>query len=199
MFVSETLKLKKCKITSPELYCDLSNISIEIGLGRERKTVVNLFYQEWTSGVTGDSSTAATEDRLKRQINYWKNLHNNYKDIVLMGDQNLCALTWNDDNFSPQLKPLANLVNEFIIEENHSQIVKTYTRSESYNGTISRSCVDHVMTDAPNKCTEPLVINGGDSDHLAVIFTKYSKNLLLYPLLRSAHIKTSRKKSFLMI
>ena len=63
----------------------------------------------------------------------------------------------------------------------HTQLVEDYTRSETYNGRMVRSCIDHVMTDSPTKCTKPIVIAGGDSDHLAVMFTKYTKNLILNP------------------
>ena len=58
VYVSDTLKIKQCKISAQ--FIDLPMVSLEIGVGRERKTIVNLFYREWTSGVTGDSSQAAT-------------------------------------------------------------------------------------------------------------------------------------------
>ena len=78
---------------------DLPNVTVEIGLGKEKKTLLNYFYREWTGGVTGDSSQASQIDRLKRQIGYWKTLHSQNRDVMCLGDANLCALTWNDNDY----------------------------------------------------------------------------------------------------
>lgn len=97
-----------------------------------------------------------------------------------MGDANLCALTWDDDNYN--LKSLANAVQEFLLEESFFQLVKQFTRSEVVRGNnISSSCIDHVYSNAPNKSNTPRVEAAGDSDHLAVIITKYSKELKTKP------------------
>ena len=40
---------------------DLPNVTIEISLGKEKKTILNYFYREWTGGVTGDSNIHKTE------------------------------------------------------------------------------------------------------------------------------------------
>ena len=38
---------------------DLPNITVEMGLGKEKKTLLNIFYREWTGGFSGDSSQAS--------------------------------------------------------------------------------------------------------------------------------------------
>ena len=53
-------------------YCDLPTISMEIGLGRERKTIINYFYREFTSGVSGLDDTQSQIERLSRQIRHWR-------------------------------------------------------------------------------------------------------------------------------
>ena len=160
---------------------DLPNISLEIGLGREKKTLLNIFYREWTGGVSGESSSASQIDRISRQINYWQSLYSQNRDVVCMGDANLCALSWNSSDFDASNKVLANYVQEHLLEESSHQIVKNYTRSETTRSGISRSCLDHVYTNVPSKCDTPSVKSAGDSDHLALIFNKFSKELQTRP------------------
>ena len=92
-----------------------------------------------------------------------------------MGDANLCALAWHDNDYEASKKVLANWVQEHLLEESSYQIVEDFTRSEMTRNGISKSCIDHVYTNAPGKCDKPLVVAAGDSDHLAVIVNKHSK------------------------
>ena len=105
-----------------------------------------------------------------------------------MGDANLCALTWDDQNYDKS--NLASMVQDFLLEESFFQLIKQYTRSEKVRGgTVSRSCLDHVYTNAPGKCDTPKVESAGDSDHLAVIFNKYSSEVKIKP-------QTIQKRSY---
>ena len=58
-YVSEDLHYKR----QSETIRDLPNITIEIGLGREKKTIVNIFYREWTNGISGLSSHVSQVER----------------------------------------------------------------------------------------------------------------------------------------
>ena len=68
---------------------DLPTITFEISLGKEKKTIVNFFYREFTSGVSGLKDSNAQTDRLSRQVKHWQLLCN--RDIICQGDANLCA------------------------------------------------------------------------------------------------------------
>ena len=160
---------------------DLPNITLEIGLGREKKTVVNYFYREWTGGVSGQNSQGSQIDRILRQIGYWRTLYAQNRDVVCMGDANLCALSWNENEYEASKKVLANCVQEHLLEESSYQIVQDFTRSETTRNGLSRSCIDHIYTNAPSKCDKPKVESAGDSDHLAVVVNKYTKELQLKP------------------
>ena len=82
------------------------------------------------------------------------------------------------------------MVQDFLLEESFFQLIKQYTHSEKVRGgTVSRSCLDHVYTNAPGKCDTPKVESAGDSDHLAVIFNKYSSELKIKP-------QTIQKRSY---
>ena len=97
--------------------------------------------------------------------------------MLCLGDSNLCAVKWNDDDYDSSKRPLANLVQDHLLEESSYQLVKGYTRSEMNNGLLHRSCIDHIYSNAPMKCEDPKTEAAGDSDHLAVVVLKYSKEV----------------------
>ena len=163
------------------MFKDLPNITLEIGLGRERKTIVNIFYREWTGGVTGLSDNGSQIERLDRQIMYWQSLYDQDRDILLCGDANLCARSWNDRYYDYSKKVLANMIQDQLLENANVQLVESFTRSEMNNGQISQSCIDHIYSNCASKCDKPKVESAGDSDHLAVLVTKYTKELLSKP------------------
>ena len=81
-------------------YYDLPMLTCEIGLGLERKTVVNFFYREFTGGISGLSDKQSQHERLSRMINVWNMINNNSDhDILCLGDANLCAKTWSKEDY----------------------------------------------------------------------------------------------------
>ena len=88
-------------------------------------------------------------------------------DVICLGDANLCAVKWQDENF--QDKDLAEMTQNFLLETSSTQLVKEYTRSEiGPGGMVSRSCIDHCYTKVPEKVSTPEVISVGTSDHLGL-------------------------------
>ena len=67
------------------------------------------------------------------------------------------------------------------MEVSSRQLIQEFTRSENKASGLSRSCIDHVYSDSPLKCSTPAVVSAGDSDHLAIIFTKFTRELRLKP------------------
>ena len=63
---------------------DLPSVSCEIGVGREKKTIVIFFCREWTSGVSVLGDNGSQVERLKRQINHWKTLHAGGRDTIIL-------------------------------------------------------------------------------------------------------------------
>ena len=53
---------------------DLPILTFEIGLGKEKKTIVNFFYREFTSGVDGSKTSRDQMERLNRMLNHWRSL-----------------------------------------------------------------------------------------------------------------------------
>ena len=111
---------------------DLPILTFQISFSRERKTVVNFFYREFTNGVTGLNSAPDQIERLGRMIKHWQSLVRSNKDVICLGDANLCAVKWNDDSY--YLKDQAEMVQTFLLENDSFQLVKGFTRSEIVKG-----------------------------------------------------------------
>ena len=131
-------------------------------------------------------------------MEHWRVLSDSNRDYIIVGDNNLCAKSWQNDNHDPQRKLLAEQVLDFMIEESAVQLVEEYTRSEMVNNVIQRSCIDHVITNIPNKCNMPEVLGVGNSDHLAVKVQKYTSELRQHPnAIKKRSFKNFNKDAFL--
>ena len=172
VYAKEELQVKVW--SSGNTISDLPSISFLISLGREKQTVVNFFYREFTGGVSGLKDIAAQNDRLSRQINHWRSISGSKRDFVCLGDANLCSVKWHNDDY--YLQEQAAMVQSFLLDATSSQQVKGYTRSEiTQGGVLSQSCIDHCYTNVPEKLSAPEVVAVGDSDHLGIVITKYSR------------------------
>ena len=117
-----------------------------------RKKIVSYFYRVFTGGVSGLRDLPAQVERWTRQTRLWKNISKGNKDVLCLGDANLCAERWNEENFKD--KELAEITHNFLVETSSSQIVKGFTRSEvGAGGELVRSCIDHCYTNTPEKVT----------------------------------------------
>lgn len=59
-----SIKLRKLGVS----YNDLPTMSFDVGFGREKKTIVNFFYREFMSGVSGLHDNHSQAERLTKQI-----------------------------------------------------------------------------------------------------------------------------------
>ena len=175
VYISDQIKSKKIDLNNVNF--DLPSLTFEIGLGRERKTCVNFFYREWTSGVTGLKTQASQKDRIDRQVQHWKLLASRDRDLIILGDANLCAKSWNNTDYPSEKKQLANFITDFLLEESLVQLVNDFTRTELRGDRIERSCIDHIYSNCKTKCDEASVIVAGNSDHLAVMINKHSREI----------------------
>ena len=138
--------------------------------------------------MSGLSDIAAQNERLTRQIDHWRSICKSKRDFVSLGDANLCSIKWHDENYHRQEQ--VAMVQSFLLETASTQLVQGYTRSEIIQGgELSRSGIDHCYTNVPEKLCSPEVLVVGDSDHLGVVVTKYT---------RSSHTKpkTVMKRSY---
>ena len=118
------------------------------------------------------------------------------RDLLILGDANLCAKSWHNPDF--QKKNLAHGVIDFLLEESLVQIVNDYTRTELKRGNIEKGCIDHIYTNCQTKCSEASVVAAGNSDHLATVFTKYSRELRTKPrAIKKRSYKNFNEESFI--
>ena len=108
IYVQEGVKVKERKLSHGD--SDLPSFSAELGLSREKKTCFNFFYREFTGGVSGLDSAESQRDRLGRQINHWKSLYKGGRDVLCLGDSNLCAAQWEEQNY--RHKALASMTHD---------------------------------------------------------------------------------------
>ena len=188
VYIKEGIKVKERKLNSTD--SDLPSLSFELGLGKEKKTCVNFHYREFTGGISGLADIGSQSERLLRQIGHWKTLFATGRDVVILGDSNLCAMQWDSDSY--QHKQLASMVQDFLLEEASQQLVTDITRSELVRNVIQTSCIDHCYSDVREKITGPYVEAVGDSDHLGVRVLKYCR----VPVVRPQAIRKRCYKQF---
>ena len=66
-----------------------------------------------------------------------------------------------------------------------------YTRTSIRQNNIEKSCIDHIATNVPAKCSEAIIVKEhlGSSDHMGITITKYTKELKIKP-------STIKKRSY---
>ena len=84
---------------------------------------------------------------------------------------------------------MADLVKDFMLEENWYQFVNDFTRIRCVNGELQRSCLDHFTVNCVEHFSSLHVLGVGQSDHLGILATKYTKELRTCP-------KTTKKRVY---
>ena len=185
MYINDELNFKVCELKDEEKH--LQTMTLEIGFGKSSKHFVNLYYREWKSTVTEESSEEAQILNLKKLMNIWQRSTETNKDFVALGDMNLCALSWNENGFNHS--NLARIVQDFMLSESCHQLINDYTRIRSVGGVIQRSCLDHITTNCVSKMSSPEVTGLSKSDHLGISIVKSSKEIRTSP-------KTTKKRVY---
>ena len=129
VYVCEEIKCKVKELKKEEDH--LQSILLEIGYGRSRTHLVNLYYREWKSCVTGKQSQEDQCKDLELLLNIWRRATGENRDFLASGDMNLCSQRWDTPGYIHS--NLADLVKEFMLEENCYQIVNDVTRIRSVN------------------------------------------------------------------
>ena len=173
VYVSEEIRAKVIEPKKEEDH--LQSILLEIGYGRSKTHMVNLYYREWKSCVTGRESQEDQYRDLENLMNVWRRASDSDKDFISCGDMNLCSKRWDSPGYIHT--NLADLVKEFMLEENCYQIVNEMTRIRSVNGEMQRSCLDHFIVNCVGKISNLAVLGVGASDHLGILATKYTTEL----------------------
>ena len=173
VYASDEVKASIKKPNDDENY--IQNISLDVGFGRSKTHVVCFFYREWKSCVTNENSRESQYTYLSKLVDIWRRSTSTDREFIALGDMNLCASKMNDNSYTCSY--LSDIVNNFNIEESCHQLIDNYTRIRNVNGEIKRSCLDHIYTNCLSKMNKPTLHGVGQSDHLGIMVTKYSKEL----------------------
>ena len=96
----------------------------------------------------------------------------------ICGDMNIDM--YQDKWLEPQYSHLnlSSLLKNICDVNNFDQLVKDITRVQWNSATkmAHMSSIDHVYTNAKYRCSDPVVISFGDSDHDIICYTRYSKS-----------------------
>ena len=133
-YVSKEIKYSRRILNAN--YDHLPTITLEIGLGKATRTIIHYYYREWKCGVTGESSHNSQLNYIKQHISQWKEIVDSNRNFVTLGDANLCALSWNDQNV--RYKELSEEVINFHLEESCFQLVNKPTRVQSVEGNFQK-------------------------------------------------------------
>ena len=184
-YVSDDIKYTR-KYFDPQ-FSHIPSITLEIGIGRATRTTVHYYYREWKNGVTGEDDHASQVAHLKQHISQWEEIANAGRNFVTLGDANVCALSWNEPDCNH--KDLVEDIQTFLLNESCSQLVHKNTRVQKVGNQLQMSCLDHVTTNVPEKCSVPEIFTSGSSDHLPVMVTKFSREVKSQP-------KTIKKRNY---
>ena len=178
---------------------DLPNITLEVGKFRDKKSLVNFYYREWTSSVNGNGSFESQIERFSRQVDYWRQLNLEDKELFLLGDANYCALSYSDSDYPVHVRSITNMAMDFFfLQESLFQLINSPTRTELRGNHVEKSCLDHIVTNVPGKCKDTKVLAAGSSDNLAVITTKFSSEIRNQPqVVRKRSYKDFKNENFL--
>ena len=116
----------------------------------------------------------------------------------MLGDANFCALSCTDPEYPADTRAIANIATDFFLQETICQLVDRHTRTELKGNNIEKACLDHITTNTPGKCVNTKVVAAGSSDHLAIVTTKLSKEIIIRPhTVRKRSYKLFSKQDFL--
>ena len=193
VYVSEEIKCKVKELKDEENH--LQSILLEIGYGRAKTHLVNVYYREWKSCVTGNQTQESQASDLELLMNIWRRASDQDRDFISFGDMNLCCRRWDTPGYIHS--NMADLVKEFMLEENCYQLVNDFTRIRYVNGDLQRSCLDHFTVNCIEKISSLQVLGVGQSDHLGILATKYTRELRTSPKTTKKRIyKTFYKEAF---
>jgi hypothetical protein len=173
LYVNNELNIKVCSLENDEKH--LQVITLEVGFGRSKKHFLSFYYREWKNMVTGLSDKKSQVDDLIKVTNIWRRYTDSDRDFVSLGDMNICAKRLEDESYAHS--DLADILQEFLLAENCSQMVNQYTRIRSVNGIIQRSCLDHIISNCVSKMSQPEIHGVGQSDHLGISSIRSSEEL----------------------
>ena len=137
----------------------LSTIWLEVGLPKRQKFLLCNAYREWGYPNQLDMesrSIRAQQERWTKFLDTWQEAIAEEKEIIVVGDLNLCHMKWNrtdipTTSLTYRLLPLRNELFDRIIPEGFCQLVTGYSFIRQ---SQEKSGLDHLYSNKVNKLSE---------------------------------------------
>ena len=122
-------------------------------------------YREWT-GINGENSVASQRLRLHELLEAAKKASESGSEVWWMGDMNANA---EDVKLGNSADPVANMINNFVVEEGFEQLMRRTTR---LNQELGESILDHLYTNTPERAMMIKIHETSSSEHAMVTFRR---------------------------
>ena len=200
VYIKKTLEYSRVEELEDE---NLQTIWLKCGFKNSKPGFYCNGYREHTSSL--GSSIADQKRNLILFLEQWEKALSfgnpaEPNDIFILCDMNLDSFNgrWLQPDY--HLHSLSQLVNSFCNTSNVTQLVKEITRSQ-FNSVANKtdlSCIDHIYSNVPYRCSTPTVTTSGCSDHDMIGVIRLSKEPPSVPrTIRKRSYKTFNKEKFL--
>ena len=125
-------------------------------------------HREWT-GISGENSVASQTLRLHELLGSAKKASDSGSEVWWMGDMNAKA---QDVRLGNSPDPVANMINNFIVEEGFEQLIMRRPRSRIVNQEEQESILDHLYTNTPERAMMIKIHKTSSSDHAMITFRR---------------------------
>ena len=178
MYVKSSLQYEQVHELEDDL---VQSVWIRGGLKGSKKIYFCHTYREHSSSLGG--SISSQRQYLQKFLDQWGDAEFHLQntepnEIHIAGDMNIDVLNgrWLQPNY--HLVTLSRLVESACNLGNFTQLVSGPTRSQlnRVSGVTEMSCIDHVFTNFKYRCSTPIVIPFGGSDHDLVGYIRFSKD-----------------------
>ena len=166
-----------------DLMCPwISAVWLEVGLPGKHKFLLCNAYREWGYPNQQDNTSRTINSQKERWtmfLDKWEAGIQEDKEIIVLGDLNICHEKWNDENLpctelTSKLKSLKNELFDRIMPEGFCQLVRgpSFIRQGQ-----EKSGLDHLYTNKINKLSEVALHTNAGSDHKMIHAVRYSKTI----------------------
>ena len=148
---------------------DFPSIWLEMTRNNEKGCIISGFYREWTrNGIRSEEEQLKSMEVFTKQMEQ-ASMEN--KNMILMGDANICTLKWDEDNF--RQKNIAMEIKSSLAQCGllNMDIGNTYLADRlSEDGTTIESALDHVYINPDiEKRVTVKKLKESSTDHLPIV------------------------------
>ena len=105
---------------------EISMINVNIQTGNERKLAISFVYREFKNSITKIGSMKSQKNNLSKMIKTWNEIQTKHRDLLILGDINLCATKWEDKDY--ERSEMCDMMKRMMTETGILQLMNHVTR-----------------------------------------------------------------------